>query len=203
MGLPYELPNNTHNLLQNKPVEQVIDVNGEPEVINLQKELTIALINVSTIEKKKVEETLQKLINSGDPIMELEIYITGSMENLFTIPTKPSYLLRSLNDSFGVQSCVYRGDIPIFKKRSNFYKVLRWWTCALLFLLLSWILFYSPEFLENYYFKPRLYEAEWVKNHQLAQLLPIEPSSLYEAWRFGEITNQLEIAIQLNDSDKQ
>ena len=66
----------------------------------------------------------------------------------------------------------------------------------MIFLILSWILFFNPQFLENYYFKPRLYEAEWIKNNALTQLLPIEPDSLYEAWRYGEITNQLEIAIK-------
>ena len=59
------------------------------------------------------------------------------------VPFKGSMILDSLKDQN--VSCLFKGDLPVFKQKSKVLKVIRWWLLPLLFLVGVWILCVDPK----------------------------------------------------------
>ena len=117
----------------------------------------------------------------------------------FILPTKASLLISSIFDG---SSCVYKGELPQFKKRSHTWKLFRWWLFPLLIMVLLWALLVNPELIDKYYFNQTMFDKEWLKKHSVEKLLPIYPKDQLEAFDYGVIYDQLIVAEAAGDQEK-
>ena len=93
---------------------------------------------------------------------------------MIRLSTKASLLLESL-ESGRTKSCKYNGEVALPPKRNDTLKVIRWWLCPLIVMVLCWFLIVNPEVLDKVFTKVTLFDQKWLVSHSVAKLLPIVP----------------------------
>ena len=101
--------------------------------------IKVEFAGTNQVSKEKIIETLQKILQNGDPILEFDFY--SGADDIFKFATKASLLIKSLNND---TCCMFQGSVPQFKPRSGTLNKLRWWLLPLIFTVLSWAILLQP-----------------------------------------------------------
>jgi hypothetical protein len=108
------------------------------------------------------------------------------------VPFKASKILDSLQDSN--VSCLYKGNLPVFKQRSKALKVIRWWLLPLLFLVGVWMLSVDPKSFQKHWIDPIMFDVDKMNKDNVVNILPILPEDMLDAYDMGKIVDRIEVA---------
>ena len=155
-------------------------------------------LGAKKLSRERLVSTLQHLVDSGDPpfVFELRKERTGTPNTkdslIGFLPTKASLILDGLKASIAENRCKsirFNGGLPDVRK-SVFRAVtawLRWWFLPIVFLVLTWLLWLSPQ--EVLTRTPRLWSTG--NTSMVVDILPPHPANLSSAFRLGSLRERL------------